>query len=299
MNPLYLILHKDANFGKLVTHEDNFHVHKTLGILSICSFVYRYGIVYPRTGNLGFDGSPLDWATMVVHLMLACSSIIFKVPKKRIDTKPMVIYEEYRQHAMVFTLRCFSVTALATVFPGCPEYVVPLVVMAHHLLVDNITSRHGSGNTAVRAVSDKLQTSSFYRRVAYLYSFYQFLAIASHVCPSDRLADLGYNTIIAIQSSAFMMTLYRKRIIRGRTHMIVYSLCLVLSSYHIVRHLGFYTTLLTAVAFTARANLRSVSKYAIWTGFLLARAATLTMTANMRVGDLWPLLMPGSTASVV
>ena len=29
----------------------------------------------------------------------------------------MVIYEEYRQHAMVFTARCFVVFALADLFP--------------------------------------------------------------------------------------------------------------------------------------------------------------------------------------
>lgn len=28
-----------------------------------------------------------------------------------------VIYEEYRQHAMVFTLRCFSVFTAVTLFP--------------------------------------------------------------------------------------------------------------------------------------------------------------------------------------
>ena len=39
-------LHKDANFKKLATREDPYHVHKTLGILSVCSFVYRYGYVY-------------------------------------------------------------------------------------------------------------------------------------------------------------------------------------------------------------------------------------------------------------
>jgi hypothetical protein len=42
------------------------HIHKTLGILSVASFFYRYGYVYPTTGNLGFgDGDLLDWATIV------------------------------------------------------------------------------------------------------------------------------------------------------------------------------------------------------------------------------------------
>jgi len=47
--------------------------------------------------------------------------------------------------------------------------------------------------------------------------------VASHILPNARLADLAYNAIIAIASSAFMMTLYRKRIIRGMSHMVMYS----------------------------------------------------------------------------
>ena len=270
-------LHDDAKFSKLKTKEDPYHVHKTLGMLALCSFFYRYFYVYPTTGTLGFDGPEsqnawLDWATMFVHTLLAFSSMLFRVPKKRIPAKPMVIYEEYRQHAMVFTARCFTVFSLAYLFPSSPCYVIPVAVMAHHLVADRITSIWGTeNNTAVRANAARVNHSTFYRNVAKLYSLYQFLAIASHILPNARLAELGYNAVIAIQSSAFMMTLYRKRIIRGRTHMAVYSFCLVLSAFHIVRLIGFSATLMTIVAFLVRINLpRNLSnKYVVWATFLL------------------------------
>ena len=128
----------------------------------------------------------------------------------------MVIYEEYRQHAMVFTARCFSVFAACILWPtseGRPAYVVPLVVMVHHLIADWITNKHGNGSTAVRATSDKataVATSKFYKHVGKFYSFYQFLAIGSHIFTQEPyLADMAFNAIIAIQSSAFMMTLVR------------------------------------------------------------------------------------------
>ena len=70
---------------------------------------YRYN----KTGTLGFEGTAFDWATMIMHTVLAYSSILFRVPKFRLDDKPMVIYEEYRQHAMVFTTRCFFVFVFA------------------------------------------------------------------------------------------------------------------------------------------------------------------------------------------
>ena len=39
---------------KLVTKEDPFHIHKTLGILSISNFIYRYYYVYSKDGTLGY-----------------------------------------------------------------------------------------------------------------------------------------------------------------------------------------------------------------------------------------------------
>lgn len=275
------ILHKDANVKKLATREDPYHVHKTLGILSVLNFIYRYAYVYNTQGNLGYDGQDpnrdyrmiaLDWATMIVHTMLALSSIQFRVPKFRINNKPMVIYEEYRQHAMVFTTRCFSVFVLAYLFPQAPVYVAPIVVMGHHLLADRITSIWGTpGNTAVRATGDSMNLSSFYKAVAQLYSLYQFLAIGSHIIPNGRLADMAFNAIIAIQSSAFMMTLYRKRIIRGTTHMIIYASCLVISAFHIVKVIGLTNTLAVIVTFLVRTKIpRSISsKYFIWFLFLV------------------------------
>jgi hypothetical protein len=277
-NPLRLMgFHKDANFRKLITHDDPYNLHKSLGIFALFSFFYRYGYIYLTTGSLGFaDSNKFAWLTMLLHTALAFSSIIFSVPAKRIDAKPMVIYEEYRQHAIVFTSRCFFVFATHTLLPNAPVYVVPLIVMAHHLFADDITRRHGSGSTAVRAVGQKanaVQTTVFYRHVSKLYSFYQFLAIASHIAVTgENLNDMAYNAIIAIQSSAFLMTMYRKRIVRGRTHMIVYSFCLILSAYHIVRVIGLKMAAGVLLTFLVRINLpRAYSnKYVLWTIFLVA-----------------------------
>lgn len=91
------------------------------GLLSVLSFVYRYFFVLPRFGHLGFSvldeeaGDIPSWwpswfnhATVWAHVMLSCSSFIFHVLPFRIKTKPLVIYEEYRAHACLFTLRWVS-----------------------------------------------------------------------------------------------------------------------------------------------------------------------------------------------
>jgi hypothetical protein len=296
-------LHKDAKISKLMTREDGYHLHKTLGLLSLVNFIYRYAYVYPKYGNLGYNGqtgnrhlSMLNWATMLIHTCLAFSSIIFRVPKHRINNKPMVIYEEYRQHAMVFTLRCLVVFVIATLFPAAPAWGPPLGVMACHLLADRITAIHGTvGNTAVRATKKHLQLSTFYQGVGKLYSLYQFLAIGSHISPNARLADLAFNAVIAIQSSAFMMTLYRKRIVRGRTHMVVYAFCLLLSGYHICRLLGWWSCLLVTCTFILRIKTprQWSNKYVCWFVFLVM----LNFTWCKEV--LLPLLLTSNVGPII
>eukprot|EP01032_Pedospumella_encystans_P038646 gene38646-43798_t len=98
--------------SKLFTNEDNAQVHKILGILCLCSFLYRYVWVYSTTGTLGFDGGWFDHVTIALHLLLSTSSLIFHVIRRRLVNRPMIIWEEYRLHAIIFSTRCFSVYVL-------------------------------------------------------------------------------------------------------------------------------------------------------------------------------------------
>merc|ERR1719510_2368239 len=101
------------------------------------------------------------------------------------------------------------------------------------------------------------------------YSLYQFLALASHLLPCAFTSEAGFNAFIAVHSSAFLMTLYRKRVIRGRCHFLVYTLCLMLSVYHIIRMFPEMLFLGSVLfGFLLRVKLH-FSKYVIWFGFCL------------------------------
>jgi len=106
------------------------------------------------------------------------------------------------------------------------------------------------------------------RQLMLVYAFYQFLALGSHLMPHGPHAmDLAYNTLIAIQSSAFCMTLHRKGLIRWQTHAAVYGICLFMSGAYILsvmRSWAFFGAVLAA--FIVRTQLR-VSKYIIWIAF--------------------------------
>jgi hypothetical protein len=88
--------------------------------------------------------------------------------------------------------------------------------------------------------------------------------------PNARLGDLGYNTVIAIQSSAFLMTLFRKGLIRDYTHGFWYTLALVVSIAYIRTAIPiwwFWAKIL--IAFGLRVKM-GANKYLCWVIFGIA-----------------------------
>jgi len=293
---------------KLFTQEDPLFLHKIFGLSALASFIYRYGYCYNVYGNLQFDGHWFDWLTMFVHMTLSASSIIFHVLAQRIFDKPMIIWEEYRLHAILFTLRCVSVFAYGTLVPVYyPEFYTTLasrcllvaVVLAHHLVVDEVTKRYGDkdpNRTTVRSVGKDTNVPLWKTGVFRFYSYYQFAALGSHLIPHVRLADAGFNTVIAIQSSAFLMTLFRKGLIKNYSHAGWYSFCLVLSILHIFRFNGFslWYPFKIMAAFLCRTQWR-INKYYLWVSFAIFSIPTVenyvynTVADNLWTGDMHKL----------
>jgi len=258
---------------KLFTKEDNFNLHKTLGLLVILSFIYRYYYVYQKTDTLGFSTfTVFNTLNILIHIALSCSSIIFHVLKKRIVEKPMIIYEEYRLHAIFFTIRGASLYFIQAYRPWKGSYaenwVLYFTYMFFHLIVDEITRRHGlPNNTTVRNHGKYKIGKTIGTRV---YAFYQILATAALLIPSDQMGNVGYNTFIAIQSSAFLMTLFRKGLIPWYVHAIVYTSCLVLSTVHmalIYNDVTFWMKV--GIAFLLRTQF-NLNKYFLWGLFTLS-----------------------------
>lgn len=263
--------------GKLFTKEDPYHFHKIFGLLSLTSFVYRYLYVWPLTGNLGVEYDALGVGTIAVHMMLSASAIIFKVPQKRIPKNPVMIWNEYRLHAIVFTARSVIAYCLGIVLTteltleGQATRLVAVVSM--HAVADVVSHFYGApGQTTVRGNSERPPRMLLVQRLTVVYGAYQILALASQLLPHARAMDLGYNTIIAIQSSAFCMTLNRKGFIVWKTHAIVYSICLLFSAAFIVQVHGSWSFgAAFLAAYVARTRLR-MSKYGIWATFALGHA---------------------------
>ena len=279
-----------ARLKKLFTKEDPMHLHKTLGLLALCHFFYRYFIVYPTTGSLGLvDGSVADWAAIALHCALSTSSLIFTVIRTRLLEKPTIIWEEYRLHAIVFSVRGASVYVYAQLWPavetapglyGTDAQIAGLwaFIMLHHVLVDKITDWYGSAETGTTVRGDGKRAGPKFKRLMRLYSLYQFLALGAHLTVHQLGPDIGWNPVIAVQSSAFCMTLYRKRLINGATHATIYTVCLVISAFHIVRMLDGYQNFLLKIGliYLMRVKLGAFgNKYFLWAAYCSSLTPTV------------------------
>jgi len=260
---------------KLFTKEDEYFIHKSFGLLALLSFTYRYFYILPTTGTLGFSGSFFDIATLAVHFFLSFSSLIFHVLSKRIINRPLIIYEEYRLHAILFTTRCLLVSLIGMycdwIDPLYRRYLLGATLLVVHLAVDYVTAVHGTpGVTAVR----NHKSVTWKNGVGYFYSYYQVAAVASHIIWNDRMGDLGFNTLVAIQSSAFLMTLKRKGFIRWYTHALWYSVALACSFYYMWVALGTSFFVYSAAAFFFRVVF-GTNKYILWTGYAFLIYSTI------------------------
>lgn len=258
--------------SSLFTEEDRFHLHKGLGLCSLCHFFYRYSLFFAY-GSLGFSFSRFDHACMACHQLLSSSSLIFKVIKYRMLKNPLIIYKEYQLHAILFTTRAtipYMLTALDR-----PQYIMPAFVLCH-FLVDWTTHTYGTpGVTAVRVRGNTKRIGV--RMARYFFSFYQIVALASLLGGRDAAA-MGFNTLGAIQSSAFLMTLRRKNIIGWTTYVFWYSVALVLSYAYIYHIYGWRIYLASAIIFGGR--IMKVNKYLLWSLFWLATRYTALLECS-------------------
>lgn len=140
------------------------------------------------------------------------------------------------------------------------------------MAADEITRRFGEANaTTVRGKFDGEKFSNNFTAPKWVtlgYALFQFVGIGCHLLPSDRAMDFGYNSLLGIQSSAFLMTLFRKGLIRWYSHVFWYLVALYLSGFYVLytKDLWFWVRILTA--FHLRIHHR-FSKYVIWTLFAI------------------------------
>jgi len=216
---------------ELITEDDPLHLHKTLGLLCLVSFVTRLLWQLWKPGSdMGFASHP-EWtlATLVLHVLLNLSSFEFRIPRRRIASGYR-IWPEYRVHSLAFLLRSIAIMAITWYEDTwqqnkSPNYELNLVVVLATMAFADL----GSHYCGLEYHSKTIRQLDVHPAVKYFFSAMQFSATAACLYGVRRYS-LQFLFCMIIQCNAFLMTLRRKNL-AGHT--------LLISLYGIMLATGF------------------------------------------------------------
>lgn len=229
-------------FRKLSTHEDGsyFHMHKTFGILALCSFGYR-AMKFIHTGDMGFDSS---WSTLgwiAAHAGLHLSSFEFILPSRR-NKVYNVIWPEFRWHSMIFSYRSLLINT--AIWLSCNGHITPeltlilrpAIVMLTLYTADIVTDFFKK-NDLVDKDDSTMRGNPYPHYVPQWYIKYHnlFYSIAQVMATMNilfRSFESIYLLLIAIQTAPFCMTLVKKGIISQAGWHMIYTLALLSNFLH-------------------------------------------------------------------
>lgn len=301
-----------TKISKLITHEDKFHIHKTMGIVSLLNYFYLlFDCFYSgataemtlRSVDGGFIG--LTW----VHSILSLSALQFLIPRTRTGILPM-IWQEFRAHSIVFAVRSFLIinvlyfctdqngsgSGLASTF----ALVIRLAIVLLAMKLADVSTEYLRENKKETTTATMPYWSdcpaAFQSAIKYFYTHSQFMATI--VC---LFGTIPYVLAVAfpIQIASFLMTLVRKNIISSLWYHILYGGSLLIVYLINVADTTLYPVIILGIVLIyIRVHLK-LNKYALWTlaalifGFVkYASSESTTFPESMRLFGLFaiPLL---------
>ena len=261
--------------AKLITDHDPFHIHKTLGVLVLLHYIYRFYILIKTGTCFPPDEEPLHAAlTVAAHGLLSWSSLLLPLPKKRNFKSPM-IWPELRLHSIAFASR-HVVSSIVTLLDVWPTKLLTRSVAKIALVLSTskaasiITEKYGDRERRTTNAMPYPPATTEYQQKAVkkAYALAQFQA-TMYAMMDD--ASLNFIPLLGIQTAPLMMTLVRKGKCSSMWYHRIYAIsltlpaivgvCRLISSDEIDEiALG---AILASVAFSARIELR-LSTNLIW-----------------------------------
>lgn len=271
-----------SNLYKLSTKEgaSHFHVHRVLGMSALASYLYRIYLRFATGFDDPFDHRPGSWAvlgTVVLHLALSGTSLLFHIPARRNKSSPM-IWPEFRLHSILFAYRSFLAMGLSW---ACAYLEVPYtswtavagrvaLVFANMVLADAVTNHYkrialvAGDDSTMRGMPYPVEWSQSKQDLfTTYYGLMQFMATAAVM-----LNPKPYTLLMSafpIQIAAFLMTCVRKGIMTATGWHYYYLLSLVLALFTTVDNVQelVETWLFGSALYAVRRQLRW-SKFTIW-----------------------------------
>lgn len=192
---------------QLITKEDPNHVHKTLGICVLLSYIWRLSQV--GDSDLGFL-THRAWTvpTLLLHLALNASSFEFKLPAKRISSGYR-IWPEYRLHSLVFLCRSLAMMLLFWVeqghFNNREFHVWNIVIVLSTMAAADLSSHSSDVQSGFARELDVPAIVKYFFSMAQIYA-------TSMILTGHRRYTMQFLMVIIVQGNAFLMTIRRKNL---------------------------------------------------------------------------------------
>jgi NAD(P)H-flavin reductase len=288
-----------TKISKLITHEDKFHIHKTMGVISLLNYFYLlFDCFYSgataemtlRIPDGGFIG--LTW----VHTILSLSALQFLIPRTRTGILPM-IWQEFRAHSIVFAVRSFLIiNALYFLFDSKEDRIsvtaiavrIAIVLLAMKLAdISTDYLRENRKETTTATMPYWSDCPAYLQNIIkYFYTHSQFMATT--VC---LFADIPYILAVAfpIQIASFLMTLVRKNLISAFWYHALYGASLFMVYLINAADYRLYPIIILGAALIyIRIHLK-LNKYILWT--LVALIGGLAKYATTDNNDITTVLV--------
>eukprot|EP00325_Prymnesiales_sp_UTEX-LB-985_P022714 CAMPEP_0174738914 /NCGR_PEP_ID=MMETSP1094-20130205/70687_1 /TAXON_ID=156173 /ORGANISM="Chrysochromulina brevifilum, Strain UTEX LB 985" /LENGTH=390 /DNA_ID=CAMNT_0015942409 /DNA_START=13 /DNA_END=1185 /DNA_ORIENTATION=- len=289
-------------YKKLFTSEDTFNMHKTLGIACLASYIYRFAHV--GSADMNFTTGPWTLVTIALHLLLSVSSLIFRIPVKRI-VGGYRIWPEYRLHSIMFAARSLAGMLLTwyELRHGLePNYLLNVAIVLGTIVAADLSSMSmGPPGTAGR--SSTIQDLDAGPATRFFFSVMQFHATMGNLVGVRRFSVMFVHVWV-IQFNAFLMTIRRKNLAPHSALVTTYGLMLTFG-FCVACHEQIGTGALAMV--NTLANLAAVlrlglrmPKYPLWIGIaVLTYLARPTIAEGSALAAAWPYAWAASVAAVL
>jgi ferredoxin-NADP reductase len=249
----YKLEYNKNKISKLVTHEDKFHIHKTMGVISLLNYFYLFFDCFYSGATATLTIRKVD-STFIgltwLHSALSLSALQFLIPRTRTGILPM-IWQEFRAHSIIFAVRSFLIinmlyfSMLYPVNPNPnpdsihktppPQSLNPGTNIIAHMLIRttsvllsmklaDISTRQFRENRKETTTATMPYWSNCNPRlqtmIKYFYTHSQFMATTACL-----FSHVPYILAVAfpIQVASFLMTLVRKNIISAFWYHVLYG----------------------------------------------------------------------------
>ena len=295
--PILCITNGSIGIGRLVpkklfSHEDSTNIHKLLGFACLTHFIVRIAWL---TSDMGFNGSLLTPACVLMHAGLSLTSLIFHIPKVRIKEGSR-IWPEFRLHSIVFACRslaCMLIVWFEERFATGPHYLANVAVIFATLIAADVSTNSVDAKSRSNTIRG-LETSALYK---YSFSLLQFLGTTGCLV-GLRAYAAQFAIVFIIQTYAFTLTLRRKNLVSHRATVVIYACQLFLgvtvANMEVITCGGFDALFMFAALAVGAGSLRmllGLNKYLVWAIMSVivqfARRCTVVVPPEERFA--WPI----------